>query len=76
MGPRPLRMVAAAGTDLRCLDEPDFKMPASAMRRLLEASARAAQVDRAAGAAVNHTKARFRMLALLKQGLPHPSDKH
>src|SRR5690242_997805 len=45
LGLEPLKMLAAAGIDRRCLDDPDIKMPTGALGRLLESSARAAKVD-------------------------------
>jgi AraC-like DNA-binding protein len=45
LGLQPLQMLAAAGIDRRCLDDPDIKMPAGALGRLLEASARAAHAE-------------------------------
>lgn len=45
LGLNPLRMLSSAGIDRRCLGDPDIKLRASAMGRLLEASARAAKVE-------------------------------
>lgn len=45
LGLEPLKMLAAAGIDRRCLDDPDIKMPTGALGRLLESSARAAKVE-------------------------------
>lgn len=45
LGLQPLRLLDACGIDRRCLDDPDIKLPAGAMGRLLEAAARAAKVE-------------------------------
>jgi len=45
LGLNPLRLLDAVGIDRRCLDDPDIKLPAGAIGRLLELSARAAKVD-------------------------------
>ena len=45
LGLQPLRMLAAAGIDRRCLDDADIKLPVGALGRLLEASARAANAE-------------------------------
>jgi AraC-like DNA-binding protein len=45
LGLEPLRMLDACGIDRRCLDNPDIKLPAGALGRLLESSARAARAE-------------------------------
>jgi AraC-like DNA-binding protein len=45
LGLHPLRLLASCGIDRRCLADPDLKLPAEALGRLLEASARAARVE-------------------------------
>jgi AraC-like DNA-binding protein len=45
LGLDPLRLLAKAGIDRRCLDDPDIKLPTGALGRLLEASAQAAKVE-------------------------------
>jgi len=45
LGLQPLVLLDACGIDRRCLDDPDIKLPAKALGRLLEASARAAKVE-------------------------------
>ena len=45
LGLNPLRVLAQCGIDRRCLDDPDIKLPAGAIGRLLEASAKAAQAE-------------------------------
>lgn len=45
LGLDPLRLLKEAGIDRRCLDDPDVKVPAGGLRRLLENSARAANVE-------------------------------
>jgi AraC-like DNA-binding protein len=45
LGLEPLRLLDACGIDRRCLDDPDIKLPAGALGRLLETSARAAKVE-------------------------------
>ncbi len=45
VGLDPLRMLEEAGIDHRCLDDPDVKVSAAALRRLLESSAQAAQAE-------------------------------
>ena len=45
LGLDPLRLLKEAGIDRRCLDDPDVKVPAGGLRRLLENSARAADVE-------------------------------
>ncbi len=45
VGLDPWRMLDAVGIDRRCLDDPDIRIPAGALRRLLEASAMAAKVE-------------------------------
>ncbi|MFO1081018.1 MAG: AraC family transcriptional regulator [Reyranellaceae bacterium] len=45
LGLDPLRLLAKAGIDKRCLDDPDIRLPAGAMGRLLEVSAQAAKVE-------------------------------
>lgn len=45
VGLDPLRMLAKAGIDLRCLDDPEVKVPAGGLRRLLEESAEAAGIE-------------------------------
>jgi AraC-like DNA-binding protein len=45
LGLQPLRLLDACGIDRRCLDDPDVKLPAYAIGRLLEVSAKAAKVD-------------------------------
>jgi AraC-like DNA-binding protein len=45
LGLRPSRLLDACGIDRRCLDDPDVKLPAGALGRLLEASAKAAGVE-------------------------------
>ncbi|MBL6617604.1 MAG: AraC family transcriptional regulator [Reyranella sp.] len=41
----PMRLLDACGIDRRCLDDPDIKLPAGALGRLLEVSAKAAKVE-------------------------------
>ena len=45
VGLDPLRVLAQCGIDRRCLDDPDIKLPAGAIGRLLEASARASKLE-------------------------------
>jgi AraC-like DNA-binding protein len=45
LGLNPMHLLDAVGIDRRCLDDPDIKLPAGAIGRLLELSARAAKVD-------------------------------
>ncbi len=45
VGLDPMRMLAAAGIDRRCLDDPDVKVSGAALRRLLEGSAAAAGIE-------------------------------
>jgi AraC-like DNA-binding protein len=45
LGLDPVRLLDACGIDRRCLDNPDIKLPAGALGRLLEASAKAAKVE-------------------------------
>jgi AraC-like DNA-binding protein len=45
LGLDPVRLLKSAGIDRRCLNDPDVKLPAGAMGRLLEASAQAAKVE-------------------------------
>ncbi|SKA38783.1 AraC-type DNA-binding protein [Enhydrobacter aerosaccus] len=45
LGLDPLRMLDACGIDRRCLEDPDIKLPAGALGRLLEVSAKAAKVE-------------------------------
>lgn len=45
LGLQPLRLLDACGIDRRCLDDPDIKLPAGALGRLLEVSAKAAKVE-------------------------------
>ncbi len=45
LGLQPLRLLDACGIDRRCLDDPDVKLPAGAIGRLLEVSAKAAKVE-------------------------------
>jgi AraC-like DNA-binding protein len=45
VGLDPMRMIRDAGIDRRCLDSPDVKVSAAALRRLLENSAREAKVE-------------------------------
>lgn len=45
LGLDPLRLLKEAGIDRRCLDDPDVKVPAGGLRRLLENSARAAGAE-------------------------------
>ncbi len=45
LGLQPMRLLDACGIDRRCLDDPDIKLPAGALGRLLEVSARAAKVE-------------------------------
>jgi len=45
LGLEPLRLLDACGIDRRCLADPDIKLPAGALGRLLEVSAKAAKVE-------------------------------
>ena len=45
LGLDPLRLLDSCGIDRRCLADPDIKLPANALGRLLEASAKAAKVE-------------------------------
>lgn len=45
LGLDPLRLLDACGIDRRCLNDPDIRLPAGALGRLLEVSAKAAKVD-------------------------------
>lgn len=45
LGLDPLRMLDACGIDRRCLDDPDIKLAAGALGRLLEVSAKAAKAE-------------------------------
>jgi len=45
LGLQPLRLLDACGIDRRCLSEPDIKLPAGALGRLLEVSAKAAKAE-------------------------------
>lgn len=45
VGLDPLRLLDAVGIDRRCLDDPEIKLSAAALGRLLEASARAARIE-------------------------------
>ena len=45
LGLDPLRVLAQCGIDRRCLDDPDIKLPAGAIGRLLEASASATKLE-------------------------------
>ncbi|MFO1158732.1 MAG: AraC family transcriptional regulator [Reyranellaceae bacterium] len=45
LGLDPLRLLDASGIDRRCLEDPDIRLPAGALGRLLEVSAKAAKVD-------------------------------
>ena len=45
LGLHPLRLLDVCGIDRRCLDDPDIKLPAGALGRLLEVSAKAAGVE-------------------------------
>ena len=45
LGLEPLRLLDACGIDRRCLGDPDVKLPADAIGRLLEVSAKAAKVE-------------------------------
>ena len=45
LGLDPLRQLDASGIDRRCLDDPDIKLPAGALGRLLEVSAKAAKAE-------------------------------
>lgn len=45
LGLQPLRMLDSVGIDRQCLADPDIKLPAGALGRLLEVSANAAKVE-------------------------------
>jgi AraC-like DNA-binding protein len=45
LGLQPARLLQACGIDRRCLDDPDVKLPAGALGRLLEVSAGAAGIE-------------------------------
>jgi AraC-like DNA-binding protein len=45
LGLDPLRLLDACGINRRCLDDPDIKLPAGALGRLLETSAKAAKAE-------------------------------
>ena len=45
LGLDPMRLLDACGIDRRCLDDPDIKLPAGALGRLIELSAKAAGAE-------------------------------